>query len=333
MRAAWYEQKGAAKDVINVGETNAPEPGDGEVLVRVHLSGVNPSDTKNRSGWAGGDAMPFPRVILHQDGAGVIEAVGAGVPASRVGERVWIYEATWRRASGTAAEYTVVPDKNAVRLPDGVDFATGASLGVPAMTAHRCLFADGSIEDQTILVAGGAGAVGHSAIQLAKWGGARRVIATVSTGEQAEIARAAGADHVINYKTEDVAARVKEVTGGQGSGAVDRVVEVAFVPNMRANLALLKPNGTISTYESGGERKPKIPFYELLLNGITVHFVLVYVMSEEAHEAAIRDINACLEDKALRPRIARCFPLSETIAAHEAVEGGKTNGKVIIEIN
>lgn len=333
MRAAWYERKGAAKDVIEIGEMSAPEPGDGEVLVRVSVSGVNPSDTKVRSGQAGGSVMPFPRVIPHQDGAGVIDAVGGGVSEARVGERVWVYEAQWRRPFGTAAEYVVVLAEQAVKLPDRVEFAEGAALGVPAMTAHRCLFADGSIEGQTILVAGGAGAVGHCAVQLARWGKAQTVIATVGGDEQAEIARSVGADHTLNYKQEDVAERVREITGAKDGKGVDRVVEVAFASNMKTNAAILKPNGVISTYESGGAPLPQIPFYELLLSSISVHFVLVYMMPHAAHTQAAQDITAALAAGRLRPRIARRFTLDQIAAAHEAVEAGSLLGKAVVELN
>src|SRR5215216_6647097 len=213
MRAAWYERKGAAREVLQVSELPIPEPGLGEVRVRVAVSGINPSDTKGRTGWRGQTDMPFSQIIPHQDGSGTIDAVGADVPASHVGEQVWIYEAQRGRAFGTGAEYVVVPTSNAVRLPEGASFVDAACLGVPAMTAHRCLFADGPIARKTVLVTGAAGGVGQYAVQLAKWGGAT-VIATVSSAEKAEQARAIGADHVINYRDEDVVARVQETTGG-----------------------------------------------------------------------------------------------------------------------
>jgi NADPH2:quinone reductase len=270
--------------------------------------------------------MQFPRIIPHQDGAGVIEAVGPGVPASRVGERVWIYEAQLGRPFGTAAEFVALPAEQAAPLPDPITFAQGACLGVPAMTAHRCVFADGPVTGQAILVAGGAGAVGHYAIQLAKWGGAE-VIATVSSAEKAEAARWGGADHVINYRTEDVARQVLDLTGG-----VDRIVDVSFGANLPHNLAVLKPNGVIATYASDAEPEPKLPFYQLMLKNITVHFVLVYVMSKAAHQQAKEDINRCLEQGLLKHQIARQFPLAEVALAHEAVESGQMIGNVIVEV-
>ena len=327
MRAAWYEQLGNAKDVLTVGFVDIPEVGPGEVRVKVYASGVNPSDVKQRSGW-GGLKMRHPRVIPHNDGAGVIEAVGEGVSPSRVGERVWIYEATLSRPFGTAAEYVVVASDNAVFLPDNTEFAAGACLGVPAMTAHYSVFQDGAVTGQTILVTGGAGAVGNYAIQLAKWGGAR-AIATVSSPQKAEIARAAGADYVINYKTEDVAARVKEITSKEG---VDRVVEVDFASNLETNLAVLKRNGVIATYASDSNVQPQIPFYQLVYKNITVHYVLVYVMPLAAHQAAAEDITTCLKGGVLNHVIAQCFPLSEIAAAHEAVESGQAIGNQVVEI-
>ena len=327
MRAAWYEKLGNAQDVLTVGEVDIPEVGSGEVRVKVHASGVNPSDVKQRSGW-GGLKMRHPRVIPHNDGAGVIEAVGEGVSPSRIGERVWIYEATLSRPFGTAAEYVVVASDNAVFKPDNTEFAAGACLGVPAMTAHYSVFQDGAVTGQTILVTGGAGAVGNYAIQLAKWGGAR-AIATVSSPEKAEIAHAAGADYVINYKTEDVAARVKEITGKEG---VDRVVEVDFASNLETNLAVLKRNGVIATYASDSNVQPQIPFYKLVYKNITVHYVLVYVMPKAAHQAAAEDITNCLKAGVLNHVIAQRFPLAEIAAAHEAVESGRAIGNQVVEI-
>ena len=221
MRAAWYERQGPAREVIQIGRMARPTPGTGELRVRIHASGLNPTDVKRRTGF-GGMAMDYPRIVPHQDGAGVIEAVGAGVPPSRIGERVWLYETQHGRAIGTAAEFAVVPQHQALPLPANVSFQAGAALGVPYMTAHRCLFADGPITGATVFVPGGAGAVGNAAIQLAKWGGAATVIATVSRPEQEKVARAAGADHVIDRKREDVAARVLALTSNRASTASSR---------------------------------------------------------------------------------------------------------------
>ena len=329
MRAAYYERKGPAPKVIVLGELPDPQPGPGEVRVKLRFSGINPTDTKLRGGWDGNMEMPFPRVIPHQDAAGVVDAVGPGVPQSRFGERVWVYEAQRGRAFGTAAEYVVVPSENAVTLPESASFETGACLGIAGMTAHRCLFQDGGIQGQTVLVAGGAGAVGHAAIQLAKWGRAR-VASTVSRPEQEKVAREAGADLVVNRMTEDVAARIRAFTRGLG---LDRVVEVAFEANLELNRAVLKPNGVISTYSSGPpESAPRIPFTAIMRQGISVHFILVYVMPREAHQLAARDLNAAIEAGRYRPRVADIFKLDETAKAHEAQEGGGTVGKLLIGV-
>lgn len=327
MKAVYYEAIGPAENVLKLGDIPDPEPGPGEVRVKVRFSGLNPSDTKMRSGWAGNTEMPFPRIIPHQDGSGVIDKVGPGVPQSRVGERVWIYEAQRGRPFGTAAEYVTVSSENAIRLPEEANFETGACLGVPAMTAHRCLFMDGAIQGQTVLVSGGGGAVGLAAILLAKWAGAR-VVTTVSRAEQEAIARTAGADLIVDRKTEDVAARVKTFTHG---ALVDRVVEVAFEANLDLNRALLKPNGVISTYSSGArDSAPRIPFTHVMRQGLTVHFVLVYVMPREAHWAAARDTNAAIESGRYRPHLAKIYRPEQAAEAHDAQDSGVTVGKILI---
>lgn len=328
MKGVYYERKGPARQVLVLGDLPDPQPGPGEVRVKVAVSGVNPTDTKLRSGWDGATEMPFPRIVPHQDGAGVIDRVGPGVPPSRAGERVWIWEAQRGRAFGSCAQYVCVPADNAVPLPEGTSFETGACLGIAGMTAHRCLFQDGGIQGQTVLVAGGAGAVGQAAIQLAKWAGAR-VAATVSRAEQEKIAREAGADVVVNRKAGDPAGAIKAFA----RGGIDRVVEVAFEANLDLNRAVLKPNGVISTYSSGPhDSAPRIPFGPVMRQGITVHFILVYVMSREAHQQAARDVNAALEAGRYRPHVARTFALAETPAAHEAQESGSAVGKLLVEI-
>ena len=327
MKTAYYEKKGPASQVLVLGELPDPKPAAGEVRVKVRFSGLNPTDTKLRGGWDGAMEMPFPRIVPHQDGSGEIDSVGAGVPQARVGERVWIYEAQRGRAFGTAAEYVTVPAENAVALPEGASLETGACVGIAGMTAHRCLFQDGGIQGQTVLVAGGGGAVGHAAIQLAKWGGAR-VATTVSRPEQEKIAREAGADLVVNRKSEDAAARIKAFTQGAG---VDRVVEVAFEANLDLNRSALRANGVISTYSSGPPGSaPRIPFTQVMRQGITVHFILVYVMPREAHWAAARDLNAALQAGRYRPHVARSYRLDQIAEAHDALESGATVGKILI---
>lgn len=324
MLAAWYEEKGAAREVLQVGELPTPEVEPGEVRVRVYASGVNPSDTKRRTR----PRMEFPRIIPHSDGAGVIDRIGEGVPPSRLGERVWTWNAQFGRPFGTAAEYVVLPSIQAVRLPDNTSFEEGACLGVPCMTAHRCLFADGAVKDQTILVTGGAGGVGIYAIGLAKWAGAT-VIATISSPEKARLARLAGADFTLNYQTENVVEGVTELTGEKG---VDRVVEVAFAANLPVSKSVLKDNGVISTYGSDADTRPTLPFFELLQKGLTMHFVQVYRLPRKARQQAISDIGTCLESRALRHFVTRCFSLDEIVQAHEAVETGHMSGKAVIDL-
>jgi NADPH2:quinone reductase len=330
MKAAWYENKGPAREVLRIGEMDRPEPQAGEVLVRIRASGVNPSDTKSRSG-AGARPNPWPRIIPHQDGAGIIERVGEGVDPARVGERVWVYEAQLGRPSGCAAEYAAVPARNAVPLPDGISFEEGACLGVPALTAHRCVYADGSVEGKTVLVTGGAGAVGFYAIQFAKLGGAQ-VITTVSREEQAKIARDAGADFILNRRDEDVAGRIAEITGAQDGRGVDRIVDVAFGANLETSLKVLKVRGVIASYASDEVPIPALPFWPLAGLDATVRFVLVYVMGDEAHAEAIQATTAALQAGKLKHHIGARFPLDRIIEAHEALESGRNIGKVIVEV-
>lgn len=324
MRAAWYTRFGAAAEVLEVGEVEDPTPGPGQVRVRVACSGINPVDIKRRHGGRGN--MPAPRVIPHFDGAGIIDAVGPDVDEGRVGHRVWVYDGNWKQFTGTAAEWLCLPAVRAVDLPDDVDFATGACLGIPAMTAHRCVFADGPVEGQTVLVTGGAGAVGSYAVQFAKLGGAQ-VIATISGGGKARRARECGADHVVNYRTEDVAARVREITGGRGA---DRIVEVDFGGNLETSIAALKANGVIAAYASDSALEPAVPFYRLVYRNITVHHVLVLDMPDAAKDQAVADITKWLAAGRLTHLVGQRFALDDIVAAHEAMEGG-AYGKVLID--
>lgn len=333
MRAGYYESKGSARDVLRVGELPDPVAGPGEVRVRVSVSGVNPSDTKQRQGWGAYAAMPWPRIIPHNDGAGTIESVGPGIDPARIGERVWIYEAQRDgRALGTCAELVVVPADHAVPLPAEIDDDTAAALGVPAMTAHRCLFQDGPVAGKTILVAGGAGSVGQCAVQLAKWGGAARIIATAGSPAQAAVAHAAGAEVVLNYNDPDLAAKLREAAGGER--AIDRVIEVAFARNVALDAAVLRPGGAIASYfnSNDGAADAVVPYQALAAHCITVHFVLVYTMGPAAHAQAAADTNAALVSGHLRPRIARRFALDALVAAHEAVGLGGAGGKVLVTI-
>lgn len=327
MLAGWYERNGAAADVIEIGQMPAPQVGAGEVRVRLVASGVNPSDVKRRAGWRG-QRIAYPRLIPHSDGAGVIDQVGDGVPPARLGERVWVYNGQWKRPFGTAAEYIALPASQAVRLPDTTGFLEGACLGIPAMTAHRCVFADGPVAGRTVLVTGGAGAVGRYAVQLARWGGAT-VIATVSSEAKAVHARAAGAQHVVNYKAEEVADRVQAFTGGRG---VDRIVEVDLGANLAAGLAVLRPHGVIASYASMGVPEPVLPFYRMMGMNATIRLVFVYELPAPAIAQACSDITRWLESGTATHLIAARFPLARLAQAHEAVEGGRQIGNVIVDI-
>ena len=264
---------------------------------------------------------------------GVIDAVGAGVDPGRVGERVWVYEATLHHAFGTAAEYAVLPAGFAVRLPDGIDFALGASLGVPAMTAHRAVFGGGPVTGQTLLVAGGAGSVGRFAVQLARWGGAH-VIATAGAPGQAAIARAAGAAAVFDYRDENLAAQIEDAAQATPSGAVDRVVEVQIGRNIAIDARVVRPHGTIVSYATSDDAAEIAPFplRPLLSKSITVQWILVYTMSQAAKDQAATDVTQALRDGAISAVIAETFPLREIARAHALVGLAGAGGKVLVEI-
>ena len=323
MRSAWYERNGPA-DVLHVGEMPDPEPGPDEVRVRIVSSGINPSDWKRRMGVT--IPINYPRVIPHQDGAGVIDRVGTGVPDTRIGERVWLYEAQTGRPFGTAADYTVQPAKRVIPLPDDASFDEGACLGVPAMTAHRCVFSDGPVTDKTVLVTGGAGAVSNYAIQLAKIDGAE-VLTTVSSDEKAALGTAAGADHTINYRTEDTVSRIMEFTNGMG---VDHIVEVDFAGNFHVSREVLRANGVLAVYAAGTSPQPPVPL-RFMASNITLRLVLVYDMPEAAKQAAVEEITRLLEMNRLRHVLGPRFPVGSTAQAHDAVEGGAI-GKVILDV-
>src|SRR5437763_9055333 len=318
MRAALYRDMGEAAEVFGVEEVDRPEPGPGEVLVRVHASGINPTDYKARSG-----AVPRPiddYQIPHQDGAGVIEAVGAGVDSGRVGERVWLWLAAAGSRCGTAAEWTTVPARQAVTLPDGASFELGASLGVPAMTAHYCLLADGPIAGQTVLVAGGAGAVGHFAIELAKRAVAR-VVTTGSRLAKAALAEKAGSDLVVNYRPTDAVDQLRTL------GPVDRVIEVALGANLQLDLAVVRPHGVIVTY-AAEPVDPGLPVRACMTANLTLKFVLLYGVDMAALDQAAADITAALAAGELSELPVHTYPLADIAAAHQAAESGAV-GKVI----
>src|SRR5262252_10356941 len=308
MRAAVYRTTGAARDVLRVEDVARPEPAPGEVLVRVRASGVNPTDFKTRAGATARPVDDFQ--IPHHDGAGVIEAVGAGVDPGRVGERVWLWLAAAGRRWGTAAEWTALPARQAVPLPDGASFELGASLGVPAMTAHYCLFSDGPVNGQTVLVAGGAGAVGHFAVELAKRAGAR-VVSTVSGPQKAELAAKAGADLVVNYRQPDAADQIKSFAGSEG---VDRVVEVALGANLQLDLAVVaRPDARIVCY-AAEPADSVLPVRACMNANVMFRFVLLYGVPADALIQAAGDIADALADGALTGLPVVRFPLDETAA-------------------
>lgn len=328
MRAVWFERTGGAEALIH-GERRRPVPGRGEVLVQLHCSAVNPSDMKKRAG-VQSPGLEHGFVIPHSDGAGLITAVGEGVSRARIGERVWVYQAQYQRHLGTAAQYVAVPAARAAPLPEATEFAAGACLGIPAMTAHRCVFADGAVAGQTILVQGAAGRVGFYAAQLAKLGGAR-VIGTLSGAQdnaaRRKIAEQAGCDWVVDYRREDWVEAVREFVGG----GVDRIIEVEFGTNLAADLKILKPNGVIAAYASMQNPQPTLPFYEMMFRNITLRLVLVYDMPEAAKQYARDDINEHLRANRLQHRIAATYPLAECRRAHEHLEAG-ADGCIVLEI-
>ena len=326
MRAVWYEATGPAAEVLQLGEMETPQPGPGEVRVRLHASGVNPSDVKSRDGLRG--PIAFPRVIPHSDGAGVIDAVGEGVSPTRLGTRVWVWNAAYRRPFGTCAEYVCLPEAQAVPLPDGTSFAAGACLGIPASTACHAVFADGDVTGQTVLVTGGAGAVGSYAIQLARWGGAR-VIATVSGPEKAQAAQAAGAHAVVNYREGDVAAAILAANDGR---PVDRVVEVEFGGNLAVTSAVIGEGGVIAAYGSMADAEPRLPFYPLMFRNVTLRMLIVYLLAPQERTRMLARLTAALEQGALNHAIAATFDLADSAKAHEAVESGKLIGNAVITI-
>ena len=328
MRAAWFEEFGAARDVLQVGELDDPVAGPGEVLVRVATSGINPSDVKKRAG-------SFPNllddglVIPNSDGAGIIEAVGDGIDSGRVGERVWLYQAQFARRLGTAAEYVAIDARRAPPLPAAAGFEVGACLGIPVMTAHRAVFADGDVSGQRVLVTGGAGRVGHYAVQWASQAGAT-VIATASNDADRSTCEAAGAHHVVNHRDADLVASIMSATDGQ---PVDRVVDVEFGANLPTSVEVLRVGGTIATYSSTQVTEPKLPFFQMMYKDITIRMIIVYAMPEAAKEHAIADIDKALSAGALQHRIAHTMPLSDIAKGNELVEQGSIRGAVILSLD
>jgi NADPH2:quinone reductase len=326
MRAVWYERCGPAAEVLSYGEQPTPSAGPGEVRVRLEASGVNPADAGRRAGNYRG--LEFPLVIPNSDGAGIIDQVGEGVTRLKLGQRVWLFNGQRNgRALGTAAEYIALAEQLVTPLPDQVSFAEGATFGIPAMTAWCSLFADGPLASKTVLVTGGAGAVGNYAVQLAKWGGAR-VITTVSSAAKAEQARLAGADLVVNYKSEDVVAKALAFTDRRG---VDHVVEVDFGGNIATTPKLMAVNSTIAVYATVGNRTPVVPVRELMERCVNLRGLVLFALPWKLLSAAQADITKWAAAGKRLHNIAGRYPLSETAEAHLAVEKGGKLGTVIVD--
>ena len=339
MKSVIYSRTGDSS-VLRLVERDVTEPKPGEVRIRIVVSGVNPTDWKSRLGAGDGAAPPFPEVTPNQDGAGVVDALGEGVVDLAVGDRVWVYLAGHQRPTGTAQEYTNLPASRVVRLPSGTSFEIGASMGVPAMTAHRALTVSedgperlhpGALAGKVVLVAGGAGAVGHAAIQLACWAGAT-VITTISSSAKAALAAAAGAHHVINYREEDVATAVKKVA----PDGVDLVAEVAIAANAQVNMNVIKPRASIASYANDGGGEVSLDVRQNMIKNTRYQFVLLYTVGNAALTAAVEDITLALVDEALpvgeeAGLPLQRFPLARTADAHQAVQDGAV-GKVLIDV-
>ena len=339
MKSVIYSRTGDPS-VLRLVDRDVVEPGPGEVRVHVLVSGVNPTDWKSRRGSGDGAAPPFPEVTPNQDGSGLVDALGEGVVNLAVGDRVWVYLAAHQRPTGTAQEYTNVPADRVVKLPPDTSFDIGASLGVPAMTAHRALTVSedgperlypGALAGKVVLVAGGAGAVGHAAIQLARWAGAT-VVTTISSPAKAALAAAAGAHHVINYRDEEVATAIRKVA----PDGVDLVVEVAIVANGQLNLDVAKARSSVAIYADDGGREFTLDVRQNMIKNLRYQFVLLYTVGDAALKAASDDITLALLDGALpvgdnAGLPLHRFPLANTADAHQAVQDGAV-GKVLIDV-
>jgi NADPH:quinone reductase len=325
MRAAFYEATGPARDVLRIGELPDPVPGAGEVRIRLHWSGVNPSDVKSRAGLRS-NTLAFPLIVPHSDGMGVVDAVGPSVDHARIGQRVWTWNAAWGRAFGTAAELITLPAAQAVPLPDAIDGAAAACFGIPAQTALHAVLTAGGVRGQSVLVAGGAGAVGHYAIQFARLHGARQVLTTVSSQAKAAHARAAGADACIDYKCENVAERVRELTDGEG---VDRVIEVDMATNAALNSELLKPDALCVVYGSSAGAMT-LPFFPYIAKNLRVHCFIEYNLNPTDRERVLAEMAAA--QGVLQHSVALRLPLEHIVQAHEAVELGAVIGNIVLDL-
>ena len=328
MKAAWFERFGKAQDALIVGQQPSPVAASGEVLVQLLTSGVNPSDVKKRAG-SSPNLLDEGSVIPHSDGAGIITAVGAGVPQSRIGERVFVYQAQYGRRGGTAAQTVAIDSRRAPKLPEQASFEVGACIGIPMLTAHRCVLASGSVEGKTVLVTGGAGRVGYYAIQFAKHFGAR-VVATASNEADMALCRSLGAEYVVNHRQPDWGAAVHQWTSGE---KIQRVVDVEFGANLPEVMKCIDVGGTIATYSSTQVTEPRLPFLQMMFLDLTLRMVLVYAMPEEAKEQAVADTCMLLERQVLQHRIAHVVPLEDIARSHELIERGGFGGCVVVSVD
>lgn len=329
MKAIGYSAFGTAQEVLRLLDVLTPTPGNGQVLVRLRRSGVNPSDIKARAGARPGITKPpYATIIPHSDGSGIIEAVGTGVDRARIGQRVWVWNGQWKRAHGTAAEYIAINASQAVPMPDNMSFDIGATMGIPVMTAAHCVFGGNKIVDQTLLISGGAGAVGHNAVQLAKWGGAK-VIATAAP-DGFDRVKEAGADVVFDYNSTDLISQINDFTNGTG---VDRAIEVEFGHNAEMLGQVMKENATIAAYGSAFDMAPSFGFGSYLFRAITLDIVLIYILPRQLRQHAMDQAQAAFDDGQLRPTIHAQFTLADAAAAHDAVAAGKRSGAVLLRMD
>ena len=327
MRAVWYEEIGKARDVLKIGDADIPTPKNGEIRVRIHSSGVNPSDAKMRSG-ARGD-MAFPKIIPHSDGAGVVDEIGQGNDGAglEIGQRVWVYNAAFQRANGTCADYVCLPQSLVVPLPDGTSFDEGASLGIPAQTAMQAVLLGGDLTNKNVLVTGGAGAVERYAVQFAKLKGAKRVFTTISSDEKAAHVANIGADDIINYKQDNVVDYIMSASNGHG---IDHIIDVEFGGNIAISNDILAPCASIATYGSEACKNPEIPFYPLMFKNISLHWIFIYAISPDQRRHVIDNITHMLKTGQLNHAIGKKFDYKDVASAHELIEGARRMGSVIV---
>jgi NADPH2:quinone reductase len=327
LKVIGYEEFGLATEVLQVQEIELQKPGSREVIVKLRYSGVNPSDAKARAGSRPGVVRPeYSLVIPHSDGSGVIEGVGSELDKSLIGKRVWVRNGQWKRPFGTAAEYITIPIENTVEMLNQMTFQEGATMGIPGLTAAQGVFGSGSVKGQTLLVSGGNGAVGHLAVQLAKWGGAK-VISTGSQSNSHSILNN-GADYFFDYSSDNLVSQILEVA----PEGVDRVIEVEFGLNLTWLHQVVKPNGSIAVYGSAKEMNPTIPFGLYLFKAIKIDIFLIYILPQKQRELAINFLHSAFEQKALTPKIDSIFKLENcALAQNRTLESGR-NGAVLLEI-